>query len=411
MKQGWTDLQAWPLGRRVAALAAVILIAGSFAIAAVVESAMQLRPPPDRYNIWAWEARNLPAKWLYEAGELFRSSRSLEEQDADIRSFFDLTRRISRLEQDTDANAGELRDLRRQRDALENRVEDSIEARLSEVIEDLGLTRSPWILPAMVWPPVDFEFTDSPRNLVTSPRDRIELRGTELLRADLSIEEVEAIEEQVRRDDNLSALAAPTGGIGAYPTIVDYLGSYESTLSVAAHEWVHNYLAFSPLGFNYYENNDTRTMNETVADLVGEELAAEVLRRWPAQAASQAAPSPSANASPAPSVDLRAELRALRQEVDTLLASGQVEAAEARMAAKRQELEDNGIYIRKLNQAYFAFNNLYAGEDGSPGAVNPIGPKIDELRRLSASLSEFVKRVRGVTSIDELDTAIAGAQQ
>jgi len=73
------------------------------------------------------------------------------------------------------------------------------------------------------------------------------------------------------------------------------------------------------------------------------------------------------------------------------------------MEAKRRELVDAGYTIRKLNQAYFAFTNLYAGESGSPAAVNPIGPKVDLLRRQSASLGEFLERVGGVTSVEDLD--------
>lgn len=399
----------WPLGRRIAVLTAFVLVIGSIGIAAFAESAAQLRPPQDRYNVWAWEARNLPAKWLYDLGDLFREERSVEEQNADIARFFELTRQISRMEQDAAANETELRDLRKQRDDLENRVEDTLEDRISAVLDDFGLTRGLGILPDRVWPPVDFEFTDSPRNLVTSSRDRIELTGTELLRSDLTIEEIEAIEEETKQEKDLSAIAAATAGIGAYPTIVDYLGCYESALAVAAHEWMHNYLFFSPLGLNYYANNDVRTMNEVVADLVGHEVADEVMRRWPI-APSQPVPASPPPAPASPAVDLGAELRALRAEVEVMLAEGNIEEAEALMEQQRQSLEDRGVFIRKINQAYFAFNNLYAGEDGSPGAVNPIGPKIDDFRRRAESLSAFVREMRGITSVRELDALLAASE-
>lgn len=400
----------WPLARRLAAVAAVVLVFGAFASAVVTESALGLRPVADRYNIWAWEARHWPNKWLYEAGELFRGSRSEEQQNADIERFFALTRQINTLQRDDAADPAQIRALRDEREALENRVEYTMEQRISAVLADFGLTRSFGPLGDRVFPPVDFEFTDSPRNLVTSPRDRIELQGTELLRTDLSLEEIETIEDRTLRDENLSALAAATAGIGAYPSIVDYLSSYESALDVAAHEWTHNYLFFSPLGFNYYANNDIRTMNEVVADLVGREVAEEVLRRWPLSAP-QPEPVPTPEPPPAepeePRFDLRAALRALREEVDALLAAGQIEEAEALMEERRQEIVANGIYIRKINQAYFAFTNLYAGEDGSPGAVNPIGPKLDELRQRSLSLQRFVEAVRGITTVEELDRLLA----
>jgi hypothetical protein len=168
---------------------------------------------------------------------------------------------------------------------------------------------------------------------------------------------------------------------------------------------MHHDLFFRPLGLRYYANNDLRTINETVADLVGNELANAVLQRWPLSEDPAAFRPPVAE--DAPSLDFGAELRALRLDVDALLAVGEIETAEALMETKRQELVDAGYTIRKLNQAYFAFTNLYAGESGSPAAVNPIGPKIDQLRRQSASLSEFVDRVGGVTSLEDLDHLLA----
>ena len=44
------------------------------------------------------------------------------------------------------------------------------------------------------------------------------------------------------------------------------------------------------------------------------------------------------------------------------------------MEEKRQFLAANGYYIRKLNQAYFAFHGSYADTAGS---IDPIGPKLD----------------------------------
>jgi hypothetical protein len=73
------------------------------------------------------------------------------------------------------------------------------------------------------------------------------------------------------------------------------------------------------------------------------------------------------------------------------------------MEQRRQDFAAQGYYFRKLNQAYFAFTNLYAGEAGDPSATNPIGPKVDELRRRSASLDEFIERISGVTSVADLD--------
>jgi hypothetical protein len=164
---------------------------------------------------------------------------------------------------------------------------------------------------------------------------------------------------------------------------------------------VHNYLFFYPLGFNYYDSDDLRALNETVANIVGRELAAVVMEIWPLQ--TNGGDAPQDDMARDMDLDIGAELRSLRGEVDAILAEGRVADAERLMEERRRQLAERGYYIRKLNQAYFAFTNLYAGETGSPSATNPIGPKVDALRARSASLREFVETVSGVTSVAELN--------
>jgi len=391
--------------RTVAAAVALALVLASLIGARAVYGGLGLALGPDEYNIAAWEVRNFPDKWLYGLGRLFRGDRTIAEEDADLARFLALTREIDALERASGAAAAsrrELAALRRQRDRLENGVEATIEGRITAVAAGAGLKRSLLFLPALVWPPVDLEFADSPRSLATSPRDRILLLGTTLLRPGLTLAEVEAIETE-HLGDGLSAVAFGTSGIGAYPTIVSYQTDYGAAVELAAHEWLHNYLFFRPLGFRYGQSNDLRTLNETVADLVGREIAGLVLAAWPLPGQEGGAPSPPAAAE----VDLGAELRRLRAEVVALLARGEVAAAEALMEAKRLELAAKGVRIRKINQAYFAFTNLYAGEAGNPAAVSPIGPKVDELRRRSDSLAAFLAVAGDLTSVAALDRALA----
>jgi len=82
-----------------------------------------------------------------------------------------------------------------------------------------------------------------------------------------------------------------------------------------------------------------------------------------------------------------------------MLAQGDVEGAEEYMEERRQFLVSQGYYIRKLNQAYFAFYGSYAT---SPTSVDPIGEALQRLRRESASLKEFVDTVAGMSSQEEL---------
>jgi len=409
--------EASPIRSLAAGVAAGVVAVASLLGAVAITELADLKPGPNEYNIAAWEVRNFPDRWLFLAGQALRGGPpSVESQDATLARFFELTNQIDALEArvsdasqrggaESEALAAELAALLDERDRIENQAEATIEARVTVIIEEQGLDSSFFVFDT-AWPPVDAEFTNAPRMLATSRRDRIELRSSTLLRDDLDLGEVEAIEAEVAAEENLAALAFPIGGLGAYPTLIEYPDSYERAVDVIAHEWMHNHLFFRPLGFNYYRDNDVRTINETVADLVGREIARMVVERWPVAAPTPGTPMPPA----ASGVDLRAELRSLRGEVDALLAAGQIEQGEALMEKRRQELAAQGHYIRKINQAYFAYLNLYAGEAGSPAAVNPIGPKVDELRRRAGTLDRFVQIVGQVTTTTELDEALARLQ-
>ena len=96
-------------------------------------------------------------------------------------------------------------------------------------------------------------------------------------------------------------------------------------------------------------------------------------------------------------------MRALRRQVEAMLAEGHVEEAEALMATKRDEFEAKGVFIRKLNQAYFAFHGFYADTAGS---IDPIGPKLQTLLEHAGSAGEFVRVAAGITNRAELDAAL-----
>jgi hypothetical protein len=92
-------------------------------------------------------------------------------------------------------------------------------------------------------------------------------------------------------------------------------------------------------------------------------------------------------------------MREIRKTVDSLLADGKIEAAEKLMAEKRQYLAANGHYLRKLNQAYFAFYGTYADR---PDSISPIGAKMRQLRAKSASLKEFLETAATLKSRQDL---------
>ena len=102
----------------------------------------------------------------------------------------------------------------------------------------------------MLWPAVDIELTNPPQVLVRSPREEIRSAGYTLLQPDLTLDAIERIEARTDDEDTVSVVL-PIGGLAVYPAIIREDRSYYSILRTAAHEWVHFYLAFYPLGIAY----------------------------------------------------------------------------------------------------------------------------------------------------------------
>lgn len=387
------------------------LVAASFGLSSAAAVAVDFDALRD-YNAAGWTLRHLPDKWLYKAGRLFQGDLSEDEKDRRVARYFELNAQIfaaERVVTDPGASDAERRDaekrlvaLRGERDRLENSVEDVLEGRVTAVLEDLGLASHPLGAPgpALIWPPVDFEFDRPPGVLVVSPRDRIEVASERLVRGDMTVEERDALEESFR-PKNLSALVAGVRGIGTYPALVQPEDDYEATLQSIAHEWLHHYLFFSPLGRRYFRSSELRTLNETVANIAGREIGALVARRYPLPRTG--APS-ATRAQPDPDYDLTRTLRQLRMDVETLLAEGRVEDAEQLMEKRRRELADHGYYFRKINQAFFAFHGRYAD---TPASIDPIGPKLEALRAAYSDVGAFLRAVRNFTSAADLDRELA----
>jgi hypothetical protein len=255
-----------------------------------------------------------------------------------------------------------------------------------------------WLLP-----PASFVWSEPPRVLVVSPRDRIEVQQSVLLRPDLPLAEAQALETEAERL-GLSALVVEIGGIATYPTIVPLQRSPVESLSAVAHEWLHGYLIFHPLGRAYFGSYDGRSVNETVADLAGRELGRALARAYGLES-----PPTAERGNPAPDpagFDFRAELRATRLRLDQLLASGEVEAAERYLEERRLDFVSAGYPIRRLNQAYFAFHGSYAE---SAAAVSPLDEQVRRLRAQSGGLGTFLRRVAQMTTSAEVAAAAAAA--
>jgi hypothetical protein len=101
------------------------------------------------------------------------------------------------------------------------------------------------------------------------------------------------------------------------------------------------------------------------------------------------------------------EMRKTRVQVDELLAAGKLVEAEEYMEARRKDFWDNGYQIRRLNQAFFAFNGAYDDVPGGGAAGrDPVGPTVQMLRYQSRSLSDFLFRISWITSFDGLQELV-----
>ena len=387
------------------------MVALAFAWAVPVALLAPLPDGANDFNSPGFVARHSWSKFALLATRPFTGTPSRAEEDEKVARFFELNAAIAKQERiagdpaSTPYAAAEARaqeaQLRDERAGLKNTVALILEGRLTHVVEEAGLTRR--FGGDIVWPPVNIAFQDPPKVLVKSPRSEIRKESESLLQEDLPIAKVQEIEAHAERDGETSALVVDISGIAMYPAIIPDDADYGYVMEAIAHEWVHHYLYFTPLGRAYFDSGKLTTLNETVADIAGRELGDMLVEEYPLQPAASSGARLTSAASDG--IDFTAEMRTLRREVEALLAQGRIDDAERLMDEKRQFLADNGYYIRKLNQAYFAFHGSYAD---SAGSVDPIGPKLDSLRTQSTSLKQFVERARAITSEADLDAAIAG---
>lgn len=375
-----------------------------------------MAPLPDAeedYNTAGFLVRHSWVEFARVASTPMRDEPSEAEKNERVARFFELNAAIAELDRasgdpaaDPEAAARSTRQaeaLRAERQSIENGVEEILEGRLTAVLDDGGLTRrAGW---DVVWPPVNVEFEGTPSVLVRSPRTEIRREGDRLLQGDLPVDDRVRLEAAAERDGETSALVVDIGAIAMYPAIVPPRADYRSTLRTIAHEWVHHYLYFSPLGRNFYDSDRLVTLNETVANVAGDELGDILWARYPLdEPPALVSRTPMrAGSRQEPSFDFRAEMHALRLEVDGLLAEGLVEEAEALMAERREVFAAQGYYIRRINQAYFAFHGSYAD---TPASSDPIGPKMLELRERSVSVEAFLEAARELDSVEELNAAI-----
>jgi hypothetical protein len=298
--------------------------------------------------------------------------------------------------------------LREQRAQLEPLAEAILQDQVSEVAVRAGLT-----FEGQAIPPILYHTTPPPDALIISPRDIIRQDQDISISPNITVDQMEVLENQVDQTLNVSSLVVGIGGIGLYPTMVMETTDINGLAEVVAHEWVHNYLTLRPLGFSYMNSPELRIMNETVATIAGKELGRVLVAEYypeflPPQETPVASTGSQNQPSFPPPFDFRAEMHTTRVNVDQLLAEGKIADAESYMEQRRVYLWDNGYHIRKLNQAYFAFYGAYADQPGGEAGEDPVGAAVRLLREKSSSLSDFINRIAWMWNFEQLKKAVGG---
>jgi hypothetical protein len=291
--------------------------------------------------------------------------------------------------------------------ALSGLAEGIIQNQTERSLASLGFG-----LGGQILPPVLYQVSEMPMNLIVSPRTAISTIFEINLQPGLDVLERETIEDGIFKDFSLAALVEPIGGLGAYPTMVMQSSDITWLLDTVSHEWAHNWLTFHSLGMRYFNSNELRTINETTASISSKEISRQTLQTWYPQhlPAENIQPSTNPRKPVVPETEdfnFRKEMRVTRLEVDALLAEGKVEQAEAYMESRRVFLWENGYHLRKINQAYFAFYGSYNDLPGGGAAGDdPVGPAVQRYRKQFTDFHTFMIKIASIKSFGELESRI-----
>ncbi|MBI4339748.1 MAG: hypothetical protein HY680_07325 [Chloroflexi bacterium] len=362
---------------------------------------------PYHFNLVVWEAKNLPSKWSYLAlTNLFPFRPTSQERLAQVQEYFRLQGQVASVEwslgraaatasPEGTALEAQLAGLRRQIARLRPSVEEALESLITSALREEGI--SPRV-GKIAFPPVDFALDPLPTILIISPRDRIERSASHLLVPGIPPSARAVLEEAIASKEDLSALVEDLGGISTYPSIIQSV-DLRVALVIGSHEWLHNYLFFYPLGRSYQKDGDMASLNETAANIFGEELGNRIYSRLTGTPEPALQP-PGGPSQPCPTDQFcfGREMYETRVRTDELLQEGRIEEAEAYMEERRQLFVANGYSLRKLNQAYFAFHGTYAD---SPSSVSPIYGQLYQHRLASPSLAAFIHALQDISSYDQ----------
>ena len=368
------------------------------------------------FSLVEWEVGNFPKKWLHTLTNLFPGAKPSHEERVELIDEYLQTVRRANKEERRIEGASELRSFRaggsaaksepvsdellRELLAEERRLqpgaEEAVEAEIAGVMATLDLDSRFGI----IWPPVDIKFGNLPALLVISPRNEIKMVGAVFLDPEIEPFERDDVERQVYDELDYVAYADDIAGLATFPNMVSDSHTTRTVIRTAVHEWMHSYWFFHPFGRNYFASIEMTTLNETAATLVGDEVGDMVFERLGGDLKVNARRYEAAHRI---DPNFTKFMRETRIEAERLLAEDQVDEAEEYMRRRQWDLRLRGYYIRKLNQAYFAFRGRYAD---SPASISPVGDQIRELRTYMTDIGEFIQTISKVSTPEEFDALL-----
>lgn len=369
-----------------------------------------------QFNFIEWEVSSLAWKAQQAVRGLHRPLSS-SERVQQVQAYFEQLGAVMQLEAQLESatvqanrSTSELVALQDERDRLRSvladrqmLVESILEDQVRQVLLDEGFD-----VGGVLFPPMSMHLTQPTQLLVVSPREQIQMEQTWTLKG-IALEERERIEQIALEESNQAAIVVGIGGMAVYPAMVIEHPNLEVIVDTFAHEWLHHYLMFYPLGYEteLFGDSEARNINETTATIFGQYIAQRVLDRY--YSAWIYAPTLTYSKQAQP-FDYYAEINETRVRVDTLLQQGKITEAESYMEARRQWFVQNGYNLRKLNQAWFAFYGGYQVAGVGVGGTDPTGAWIQQLLDASPNVKTWVVTLRTITTRAELFTALEQAQ-
>ncbi len=355
------------------------------------------------FSILKYEITTIGSKYFYSFKSIF-SKDNKEYAKNSLIQFKSLTKKIYALEKEPTSTVRskqknieqlekELTTLRKKRNSILLKIEKDIQKIVRNQIKAEGIDTK-----GFVFPPVSIKIFDPPLLLVTSPRNLISREKEILLDSSMKNSRKNIIEQKILDEENLSAVILEIGGLASYPSMIKPNTNFERLFELTAHEWLHQYLIFYPLGRSIFKNNEMNEINETLANIFGKEISKKICANELYEIYCE---NSELTTTTNKNFDYDFFMKETRKTVDLLLKNNNISKAEKYMEERRKNLENEGILIRKINQAWFAFHGTYTD---SPTSVSPVFSILKKIQEDTENMKEFIDILKNIDSYQQFLT-------